>query len=640
MDRAQTSAAPELHGILERRRLKAEGKVDARNEGLSPPSRHPRDPPLGTSSAPVRLPVSRQVAPANGTGQSGLHHSKSSPRPFAAGYRNGTKPFDERKGHLETAEERISSMAEQNYRFSAEVTEFRQRLLEVAPTLPERERAGLIQQAEGLLREATSMLSAGQQIQEGRDRARKAAEAEAMQAKQPESQGDANSSQLASENLRLQEEVAKLRQENSELRQAQAGTDELRQKLREVQVERDRLWETAQASPTSSGGGGSEGRLRSVMTSQSATISELKSAIASVEAVIEEARREMDRKQLRERRAAYEHLHTAMDKADEEQLEHAIEAAVSADVDDEDILKAQNKLLELQMMTPEEKAAKAERVKHQQQKKDAFQFVKKNDVEGLAALLDSLEEDVHWQDWRDYAGRTLVRCAADLRSELVQKELAERTKKPALLPAAQPFARQVTPQDSPPKPMAMSSGALTVSGRPSLGSESRSAAGEGARSPPAVFVKAADFVVDDEEDDQKPELSDDEVEKMKAQALRAVVQDDCPALAEVLVSVHRTVWSRWENKAGKDLLTLSQERGSSSVYSLLAKSLGMVKEVKREPFEERQTVWVFVNGDVQPRRATVLEDTPEEADEVLLEFWDGDDPPEKVERCLVRAMWS
>ncbi|CAE7769988.1 unnamed protein product, partial [Symbiodinium microadriaticum] len=402
------------------------------------------------------------------------------------------------------------------------------------------------------------------------------------------------------------------------------------------------------ASPTSSGGGGSEGRLRSVMTSQSATISELKSAIASVEAVIEEARREMDRKQLRERRAAYEHLHTAMDKADEEQLEHAIEAAVSADVDDEvafspagtskverqfreagkrgdwevvlrlhaaytgdtgesmkvyrvamlaayhssqyeeaaelytrlrnfsgstsvlphglkifgklrdndmvkkiwmeivqsgvpiskrraatrleaasdmgdivgaaalldfmsnrtvpagtrhynlairackmsnhsrrheaatyllqamiqnrlqpkvitfqDILKAQNKLLELQMMTPEEKAAKAERVKHQQQKKDAFQFVKKNDVEGLAALLDSLEEDVHWQDWRDYAGRTLVRCAADLRSELVQKELAERTKKPALLPAAQPFARQVTPQDSPPKPMAMSSGALT-----------------------------------------------------------------------------------------------------------------------------------------------------------------------------------
>ncbi|CAE7206613.1 unnamed protein product, partial [Symbiodinium necroappetens] len=107
--------------------------------------------------------------------------------------------------------------------------------------------------------------------------------------------------------------------------------------------------------------------------------------------------------------------------ADEEQLEHAIEAAVSADVDDEDILKAQNKLLELQMMTPEEKAAKAERVKHQQQKKDAFQFVKKNDVEGLAALLDSLEEDVHWQDWRDYAGRTLVRCAADLRSELVQK---------------------------------------------------------------------------------------------------------------------------------------------------------------------------------------------------------------------------
>jgi len=43
---------------------------------------------------------------------------------------------------------------------------------------------------------------------------------------------------------------------------------------------------------------------------------------------------------------------------------------------------------------------------------------------------------------------------------------------------------------------------------------------------------------------------------------------------------------------------------------------------------------------VQPRRATVLEDTPEEDDEVLVEFWDGDDPPERMEKCLVRKMFS
>jgi len=56
--------------------------------------------------------------------------------------------------------------------------------------------------------------------------------------------------------------------------------------------------------------------------------------------------------------------------------------------------------------------------------------------------------------------------------------------------------------------------------------------------------------------------------------------------------------------------------------------------------EEREAVWVFLPGEVQPHRATVLEDTPEEAEVVLLEYWDGDTPPERVERCLVRRMWG
>jgi len=125
---------------------------------------------------------------------------------------------------------------------------------------------------------------------------------------------------------------------------------------------------------------------------------------------------------------------------------------------------------------------------------------------------------------------------------------------------------------------------------------------------------------------------------LKAKALRAVVQDDCAALSEVLDCVALGIWSRWQNKAGKDLITLSEERGSSSAYSELAKALGLVKEVKREAFEERDTIWVFVAGNVQPKRATVLEDTPEEVDEILVEYWDGDDPPERVDRCRVRKM--
>lgn len=450
---------------------------------------------------------------------------------------------------------------------------------------------------------------------------------------------DLQGPEMRREMEQLRMEVARLKHENAELKEA---PKKFAQQLADLRAERDKYWEQSQASPS---GGGSESRLRSVMTSGKASVEELRSAIASVEAVLDEARRELDRKQLRERRAAFEHLYHAIDKADEDLLEQAIQQAQAADVDDEDILKAQNKLLELQMMTPEERAARAARQRQSQQKKDAFQMVKKDDAKGLAALLDNLEETESWEDWRDYAGRTLVRCAADLRAPTAQVVLAERAKAKRNSGA---FLRQHTP----PREAALLSTPGAVS---SAGSEvqlkspdvftAAMSPQEGRRaSAPAPLVKAADFVVDvDKEDEEKPEISDTEaqkIEKLKAQALRAVVQDDCPSLAEVLKVVRRSVWSRWENKAGKDLLTLSQERGSSMAYSMLAKSLGMVKEVKREFYEERQTVWVFVNGDIQPRRATVMEDTPEECDDVLLEFWDGDDPPERVERCLIRAMWS
>merc|ERR1740121_1850536 len=139
---------------------------------------------------------------------------------------------------------------------------------------------------------------------------------------------------------------------------------------------------------------------------------------------------------------------------------------------------------------------------------------------------------------------------------------------------------------------------------------------------------------------QKTPAEMGEEDKLKAKALRAVCQDDGAALAEVLETTPIDVVSSWQNRAGTDLLTLSEERGSAQAYSVLAKALGLVREMKRDEFEERETVWVFVQGDVQPRRATVLEDTPEEAETVLLEFWDGDDPPERVERSRVRRMWS
>merc|ERR1711933_667259 len=128
--------------------------------------------------------------------------------------------------------------------------------------------------------------------------------------------------------------------------------------------------------------------------------------------------------------------------------------------------------------------------------------------------------------------------------------------------------------------------------------------------------------------------------ELKAKAFRAVVQDNVGSLSEVLERLSPNFWAKWQNKAGKDLLTLSQERGSSGAYSVLAEALGMVQEMKRESFEEREAVWIFNPGEIQPLRATVLEDTSAEKDTVFIEYWDGDAPPVAVERCMVRKMWS
>lgn len=70
----------------------------------------------------------------------------------------------------------------------------------------------------------------------------------------------------------------------------------------------------------------------------------------------------------------------------------------------------------------------------------------------------------------------------------------------------------------------------------------------------------------------------EEVEKFRVQAFRAVVKDNQISLEEVLNLVPRRTWSRWENRAGADLLELSEERKSWECNFLLSKYLGMVKE--------------------------------------------------------------
>ncbi|CAK0893018.1 unnamed protein product, partial [Prorocentrum cordatum] len=133
----------------------------------------------------------------------------------------------------------------------------------------------------------------------------------------------------------------------------------LRAELAEVRADRD-LWraraEAAEgASPAGAAGAGcSESRLRSVMTSHGSTTAELREAIKATQALLDQAGRELAAKQLRERRAAFEQLHQAMDKEDEAALEAALVAARAAEVESVDIEKAEAKFEALRSMTDEE----------------------------------------------------------------------------------------------------------------------------------------------------------------------------------------------------------------------------------------------------------------------------------------------
>eukprot|EP00927_Polykrikos_kofoidii_P065116 TRINITY_DN60907_c0_g1_i1.p1 TRINITY_DN60907_c0_g1~~TRINITY_DN60907_c0_g1_i1.p1 ORF type:complete len:937 (+),score=227.11 TRINITY_DN60907_c0_g1_i1:183-2993(+) len=493
-------------------------------------------------------------------------------------------------------------------------------------------------------------------------------------------------------------------------------------------------------------------RLRGVMMRKDTKAADLRPAVRSVEVMLEEARHELASIEFRERRAAYEQLHNVVNGDDEDQLEAALIRARETKVDDEEIVRAENKLLELKALTPQMKAAKQARKLEVANKKQAYVYVKQDKAPALEAMLEGLDEVVKWEDWKDHAGRSLWICARDLRAASVQEMLTRlldvkkgdsvkapkrrnssltgsegpftpRVFTPRLTNAA--FASNADPADdssaptSPvgasvavvppaadvepkavaepttsaePAPAPAAASEAVVAGDSSSSSQASSpsttsAAGSGGDASTEASVGSATSstpvktpLASSEESPQKqadagpvpastaegvaPETSAatapapsadsapveattapapvaltgaQEAEK-RLQAFRCVVRDDCDALLEALEGVAVEVWENWRNKAGKSLLTLCEERGSSSAYAVIARELGMLKEPPREMFEERECVWIFKLGEVQPVRATVLEDTPPEADEILVEYWDGDDPPSHVERCQVRKI--
>jgi len=427
--------------------------------------------------------------------------------------------------------------------------------------------------------------------------------------------------------------------------------------------------------------GSSESRLRSALAGRGGTTAELAEAIAAVEAMVSEAKRELQNRKHRERRAAYEALHKAETCDDEAVLEQALAEAQRTEVDREEIEKAEAVLAKLRSMTREEREAKDAAKRRAKSKEQAFLLVKRDAAEALRALLAAVEEEEdalpeaargqRWAAWKDHAGRTLLRASKDLRAKAAHEVLKELIDAQAAAQAAaqagesSPSRRgmsgatpaSASPERSPilhtqaAQAEACTSGDVRLSGLPpSFGevpaksidasaaapllpgfgddrASKRASAGPAPETTPEAPTPTPSVEA------QEPIKGEDE---LRTKAFRSVVKDDTASLAEVIIDrVPVSIWSAWKNKAGKDLLTLSEERGSSAAYSLLAKALGLLKERKRESYEEREAVWVLFTGEVQPRRATVLEDTPAEADEILLEFWDGDEPASHIDRSYV-----
>jgi len=481
---------------------------------------------------------------------------------------------------------------------------------------------------------------------------------------------------LMRESQRMAEELERARAENlrlgTQLKQAHEEAEAARVEISGLREEHNRQRLTATAGtaaevPLANRHVSSESKLRTALTERTTTTAELKEAIGAVDALVSESKRELAQRQLRERRAAFEALHVALDKGDEQMLVDALEASRRSEVDAEDIERGEAKLRELRELTQEQRDAKEKRAYESKMKKEVFLLVKKDDATGLGALLDGFDETLRWQDWKDYAGRSMWRCSQELRATRVQRLLApilgmhlpedRRTSGPRSgsfvsgenvaasgdVPSTTDGKRLSGSQPSP-KILTLRSPtlsqALPKDGFELPDSVQQPVEGSGAAAGSAAAAAGAAPNTNVPPTTELRLLSTEEEAQVRAKCFRAVAQDDCPSLADLLDGVPLELWSAWQNKAGKDLVTLSEERGSSNAYTLLAKALGLIVEQKRDTFEESETVWVYLIGDVQPKRANVMEDTTEELDDILVQFWDGSEEPERVPRDSVRKMLS
>lgn len=619
-------------------------------------------------------------------------------------------------------------LTQKNEELTRKVEHMKERLLRDDGAMPLDERNALLAETDALLEETDRAKEESRHIMEQSPEARSQelyaelkeykAECQAMRSERAELQEAAGagaatavaaSSQPARPSVAFalppaeedNEEVVRLKEENEALKNSAAQNEKLREQLAgEKQQLQEELDAARRAVALIREGGvpsaeGPEILLRSVLTSRTATIADMKLAVGSAEPLLpllEEVKRELSRKVLSEKRAAMEVLYEGISKGDDEALAAAIERARTAEVAPEDIEKGEKKLEELRSMTDEQRQAKVAHELEVERKKRAFMLVKRDDANSLKEFIGSLEPDVRWQDWRDYAGRNMWKCSQELGANAVRSWLREelglgveqrhprrgseaqekrysqaldQTKAILVAKALHESAEAAKADGAASSTSSDSEDAKQEEQQPELREEAASAPADEEAKPPQhgwgavrnLVLPTGSLVARTPSGRPSPEpdspkvkprssragsasstFSEAETKALQSSAQGAVVRDDADALQAVLDKVEVDVWSSWKNKAGKDLLTLSQERGSPMAYSVLAKALGLVTEAKRDTFEERETVWVFFPGEVQPMRATVLEDTPEEAEEIHVELWEGEPGSRMIERCLVRKI--
>merc|ERR1711957_875259 len=265
------------------------------------------------------------------------------------------------------------------------------------------------------------------------------------------------------------------------------------------------------------------------------------------------------------------------------------------------------------MGTPEERAAKVAKERAAEAKGQAYLLVKRDDVATLRTLIASLDEDgVVWKNWKDFSGRSLLQCAYNLRSTKAQRFLeplmlltrtataprSERTNV-SISSSSQAVQPKVPDEKAPTllgsisadSRLSSSSSRSTLaskqSGRDAEKSPEKPAIAT-APAPAALTLPLAAEIERRKNLPQAPAQADmsmrrkipNEAELMR-DAFRAVLDSKVP----------KEVWGEWKNKAGKDLLSLSEERGSTAAYSYMAKALGLIKDRKRDSYEEREAVW-------------------------------------------------